>query len=448
MGSNGEAARPRAAVLTLGCKVNQFESSSLAESLTRSGYEVCDKALGVDLVVINTCTVTQKADQEALALVRRLVRLNPSAKIVATGCLAQSNPDLLADTGLVNLVLGQDEKARLVEHLGCLADPSAQTVRVAPLAGPAVDFGAPTPERTRAFYKIQDGCTAFCAYCAVPLSRGPSRSLGLDTVLDGLRSYLERGLSEVVLCGIHLGHWGRDLNPPLALADLLHTIGSEIGPDEDFFRLRLSSLEPLELDDEIIEAYDLYPWLAPHFHLPLQSGSDRVLELMGRPYRSAEFREKVLAVHRRRPLAAVGVDVMAGFPGESDGHFQETYDLLESLPVSYFHVFPYSRRPGTRAADSPDQVPEHLKRARTLKLKELNRDKRRIFAEANYGSQQLALVENTAHQPSGRMKVLTGNYLSALLPAAIQGLPPGSLLPVTISPSRNQWDILEAEPQG
>ena len=446
MALNNESVRPSAAVLTLGCKVNQFESSSLAESLTRAGYDVRDKALGVNLVVINTCTVTQKADNEALTLVRRLVRLNPEAKIVATGCLAQSNPDLLAETGLISLVLGQDEKARLVDYLGGLTSSSVCTVRVTPPAQTAADFGAPTPERTRAFYKIQDGCTAFCAYCAVPLSRGPSRSLGLDAVLNGLRSYLERGLTEVVLCGIHLGHWGRDLTPVLSLADLLHTIGSEINPDEETFRLRLSSLEPLELDDDILAAYELYPWLAPHFHLPLQSGSDRVLELMGRPYHSDDFRRRVMAAHQRWPLAAVGVDVMAGFPGETEEYFQQTYDLLESLPISYFHVFPYSRRPGTKAAESPHQVPEHLKKARTLKLKELNKRKRAAFAERNLGSQQLALVENTAHRPSGRLKVLTGNYLSALLPPEIQGLPSGSMLPVIISPSRNQWSLLEAEP--
>jgi len=443
--------KPRAAVLTLGCKVNQFESSAVAESLTAAGYEVVDQPLGVDLVVINTCTVTQKADQEALALVRRLKRLSPSAKIVATGCLAQSNPDLLAETGLVTMVLGQHEKARLLDHLGALELSSAAAptqVHVAPLSGPASDFGTPTPERTRAFYKIQDGCSAFCAYCAVPLSRGPSRSLDLDTVLNGLRSYLERGLTEVVLCGIHLGHWGRDLEPSLSLAELLHTIDGEIGPDEEGFRVRLSSIEPLELDDEILAAYELYPWLAPHFHLPLQSGSDRVLEMMGRPYRRGFFEDLVLRLKEKWPLAAIGVDVMAGFPDESEADFSGSYELLERLPVSYFHVFPYSRRPGTRAADSPRQVPEHLKRARTMELKKLSQIKRQVFAEANWGHKQLGLVESTEHKDSGRLKVLTGNYLAALLPSSIKGLPAGTLLPVIIRPGFTPGGLMEAEPLG
>ena len=439
---------PKAAVLTLGCKVNQFESSSLSESLRAAGYQVEREAVGVDLVVLNTCTVTQKADQEALSLLRRLKRLNPGASVVATGCLAQSNPDLLADSGLVTLVLGQREKASLLDHLAGLDGPEGGRVRVGELGGPAVDFGAPTPARTRAFYKVQDGCSAFCAYCAVPSSRGPSRSLELDQVLEGLRSYLSRGLSEVVLCGIHLGLWGRDLSPPLTLADLLHSIASELSPDEELFRLRLSSVEPLELDEEVLAAYEMYPWLAPHFHLPLQSGSDAVLEMMGRPYRSEFFRKLVRRLAEKWPQAALGVDVMAGFPGESEEDFQASRELLESLPISYFHVFPYSRRPGTRAAESQDQVPEHLKRARTLELKALNQAKRRVFAEANWGQREQALVESTPHRESGRLKVLTGNYLSALLPASVRGLPPGTLLPVVIRAARDPWGLLEADPAG
>ncbi|MDR1045671.1 MAG: MiaB/RimO family radical SAM methylthiotransferase [Candidatus Adiutrix sp.] len=437
----------KAAVLTLGCKVNQFESSAVTESLRAAGFEILDQAVGADLVVLNTCTVTRKADQEALALLRRVKRLNPAAKVVATGCLAQSNPDLLADSGLVTLVLGQGEKAGLLDHLSDLDRPGRK-IRVAPLTGPAADFGTPGPARTRAFYKIQDGCSAFCAYCAVPRSRGPSRSLDLDRVLEGLRSYLGRGLGEVVLCGIHLGHWGRDLKPALSLAELLHSIDSEISPDPELFRLRLSSVEPPELDGEVLTAYEMYPWLAPHFHLPLQSGSDRVLEMMGRPYRTAQFRDLVLRLKESWPLAGLGLDVMAGFPGESERDFQSGLEFLKDLPVTYFHVFPYSRRPGTRAAESPHQVPEHLKRARTLELKALNLAKRRAFAELNCGRRQQALVENTPHPASGRLKALTGNYLPALLPAGLDSALTGVLLPVRLEAPANPWGFLEARPLG
>lgn len=446
--SAGKSFKPglKAYIVTLGCKVNQFESSAVAESLLAAGYQVVDQPLGADLVVVNTCTVTQKADQEALALVRRLRRLAPAARLVATGCLAQSNPGLLEETGLVTLILGQDEKADLVRHLNRPEHSAGTAVRVAPLSGPAADFGAPTPERTRAFFKIQDGCSACCAYCAVPLSRGPSRSLDLDRVLEGLRSYLERGLNEVALCGIHLGHWGRDLNPTLALADLLHTIDAELSPDQAAFRIRLSSIEPLELNEDVLSAYEMYPWLAPHFHLPLQSGSDRVLGLMGRPYGAGQFRELALRLKDSWPLASVGVDVMVGFPGETEADFRASYDLLEELPISYFHVFPYSPRSGTRAAESPQQVPEHLKRARAQELKALNLAKRRLFAEANQGQVQLGLVENTPHRHSGRLKVLTGNYLSALLPENLKNAPPGLMCPVRLGPSRNPWRLMEAEP--
>ncbi|MDR2946415.1 MAG: radical SAM protein, partial [Candidatus Adiutrix sp.] len=236
------------------------------------------------------------------------------------------------------------------------------------------------------------------------------------------------------------------LNPALSLAELLHTIDAELSPDEETFRLRLSSIEPPELDGEILAAYEMYPWLAPHFHLPLQSGSDRVLELMGRTYRAAQFRDLVTRLNRSWPLAAIGVDVMAGFPGESDRDFQDSYDLLAELPVSYFHVFPYSKRPGTRAAESPGQIPEHIKRARVQELKKLNQERRQAFAALNHGQAQLGLVENTPHAPSGRLKVITGNYLSALLPEDVRGLPPGALLHVAIEASRNPWNLLEAKP--
>jgi threonylcarbamoyladenosine tRNA methylthiotransferase MtaB len=430
-------AKPRAAVLTMGCKVNQFDSAALADSLRAAGYEVTSAPSGADLVVLNTCTVTQKADQEALSLIRRLRRAAPGARLVATGCLAQANPGLLTDTGQVDMVLGQEEKSRLVAHI---AGPAAEA------AGPDTDFKAPLSERTRAFYKIQDGCSAGCTYCAVPMARGPSRSLELDQVLTGLRSYLGRGLTEVVLCGIHLGRWGWDLNPPVNLAELLHTLEGELELDANFCRIRLSSLEPLEVDDELLTAFEMYDWLALHFHLPLQSGSDRVLALMGRPYKGADFRRLVEKLNQTWPLAAVGTDVMAGFPGETEADFEATLELLAGLPVSYTHIFPYSPRPGTPAAARADQVPEHIKRRRVLELKKADQEARRNFAGKNWGTAESGLVENRPHRASGRLKVLTGNYLTALLPPDFKAAP-GRLIPVTLAPPANPWGLLEAEPE-
>jgi len=437
--------KPRAAVLTLGCKVNQFESAALAESLRAAGYEVAAGPSGADLVVLNTCTVTQKADQEALSLLRRLRRSAPGARLVVTGCLAEADPELLTAAGLADLVLGQAEKNRLVSRLAAWTDEPAAAAE--PSGRQALDFLAPLSERTRAFYKIQDGCSAGCAYCAVPRARGPARSLELDQVLTGLRSYLGRGVAEVVLCGIHLGRWGLDLAPPLHLAELLHILAGELELSAESFRLRLSSLEPLEADDELLAAFEMYDWLAPHFHLPLQSGSDRVLELMGRPYKRADFRRLLEKLNRVWPLASLGTDVMAGFPGETEADFQATLELLADLPLSYFHIFPYSPRPGTKAAAWPGQVPEHLKRRRTTELKKADQLARRNFARLNWGTAQSGLVENTPHPASGRLKILTGNYLAALLPPGLK-IPPGRLLPVTLAPPANPWGLLEASDPG
>ncbi|MDR2934454.1 MAG: tRNA (N(6)-L-threonylcarbamoyladenosine(37)-C(2))-methylthiotransferase MtaB [Candidatus Adiutrix sp.] len=431
--------KPRAAVLTMGCKVNQFESAAMAESLRAAGYEVAGGPSGADLLVLNTCTVTQKADQEALSLLRRLRRAAPGARLVVTGCLAEADPELLAAAGLADLVLGQADKDRLVSRLAAWLD-GAERPAAAP---PALEVTAPLSERTRAFYKIQDGCSAGCAYCAVPRARGPSRSLEPDRVLAGLRSYLGRGVAEVVLCGIHLGRWGWDLTPSLKLAELLHIMDGELELEAAACRLRLSSLEPLEVDDELLAAFEMYDWLAPHFHLPLQSGSDRVLELMGRPYRRADFRRLAENINRVWPLAALGTDVMAGFPGETEADFQATLELLADLPFSYYHIFPYSPRPGTPAAARPGQVPEHLKRRRAEALKKADQAARMNFARRNWGTAQTGLVENRPHQASGRLKVLTGNSLSALLPPGLK-IAPGRLIQVTLASPANPWGLLEA----
>ena len=432
----------KACVVTLGCKVNQFESSALLENLAAFGYSITDNPVDVDLVVLNTCTVTQKADKESLALLRRLKRENPRAKLVATGCLAQSNPELLAQAGLADLILGQDEKAELLAHLA-LENPGADKVMVGSLSGPAKNFGAPKPERTRAFYKIQDGCNVWCSYCAVPLSRGPSRSLGLEDVLLGLRSYLAQGVAEVVLCGIHLGHWGLDLTPQYNLTELMHIISSELEVSAENFRLRLSSLEPLEMTDELFMAYELYPWLARHLHLPLQSGSNEILKAMGRPYQTDNFADLIFKLKKDWPQMALGVDIMVGFPGETEKSFLATKDFLQQLPLSYFHVFPYSKRPGTKAAEMPGQVHEQDKKNRSLELKTLNWEKRKIFAKQNIGFNDLALVENTVHHPSGRLKILTGNYLYGLLPQDTN-LAPGHLVPVTLSSFDEASNLFEA----
>jgi MiaB/RimO family radical SAM methylthiotransferase len=401
--------KPRAAVLTLGCKVNQFESAALADSLRAAGYEVTAGTSDADLVVLNTCTVTQKADQEALSLLRRLRRSAPGARLVVTGCLAEADPELLTAAGLADLVLGQADKNRLVSRLAAWDGGP----------GPAesgLDSPAPMSERTRAFYKIQDGCSAACAYCAVPRARGPARSLELDQVLTGLRSYLGRGVAEVVLCGIHLGRWGLDLAPPLTLAELLHILAGELELTAESGRLRLSSLEPLEADDELLAAFEMYDWLAPHFHLPLQSGSDRVLELMGRPYRRADFRKLLEKLNRAWPLASLGTDVMAGFPGETEDDLEQTLSLMEEVKFLYAYMYHYNPREGTAAYNLPNRIPEQIKRERLSRVIELQKKHTQELLKSRCGAEVTVLIEGISRKNADELVTRTEQDEMAVAP--------------------------------
>jgi threonylcarbamoyladenosine tRNA methylthiotransferase MtaB len=427
----------KASIVTFGCKVNQFESTAMAEMLNSIGYELTGSE-EADLVVVNTCTVTQRADGEAISLFKSLKRLNPKATVVATGCLAQLAPDKL--TGLVDLVLGQREKASLIEYLNL---PKG-SVLVSENLSAISDFGAPQPKRTRAFHKIQDGCQAYCSYCAVPFARGPSRSEPLEKILNSLTSYLNMGIYELVLTGIHLGHWGRDLLPPQSLAALLEAIDGGIRNKYSNFRIRLSSLEPLEIP-LVTKALAEFPWLAPHIHAPLQSGSDRILALMGRPYRREEVFSIFSKLKEKFKDLNLGTDIICGFPSESEEDFEESIKLIEELPFGYLHVFPYSPRSGTKAAELPQKVPEAVKSRRVKKLREVGQVKRNTFLKTQYGKTRLALVENTLHRASGRAKVLTDNYLQALLPLGFKFT--AGVIKVTLAPSDNPWGLAQALPE-
>jgi threonylcarbamoyladenosine tRNA methylthiotransferase MtaB len=412
----------RAAIVTFGCKVNQHESAALAGELAGAGYETAPPE-EADVVVVNTCTVTDKADREALRLIRRLKRRRPGALVVATGCLAQADPGALSGPGLADLVLGQAGKARLVESL---ALPRG-TVAVSGLGAAFGDLGDPVSSRTRAFHKIQDGCDQGCAYCAVPLARGPSRSLNLERVLSGLEAYLARGTKEIVLTGVHLGRWGLDLDPPSDLAGLLEKCGPII--EAHGARLRLSSLEPLEapLAEPFLRSA---PWLAPHLHAPLQSGSGRILAAMSRPYAISEAMAPLLSIKEARPELNLGTDLICGFPGETEADFEATRSLVEGAPFGRLHVFPFSPRRGTTAGTMAGQVPEAVKRARVAALRRLGAAKERAFLLSQIGRPRQALVEAEARPegPEGP-KVLTDNYIRAVLPKDA-GAAPGTLVTV------------------
>ncbi|MEJ5330570.1 MAG: tRNA (N(6)-L-threonylcarbamoyladenosine(37)-C(2))-methylthiotransferase MtaB [Desulfobaccales bacterium] len=423
-------------IVTFGCKVNQHDSAALAQILEARGWQPA-AGTSPDLVLVNTCTVTARADQEARQIIRRLHREQTQAALVVTGCYAQRAPAEVAALPGVTGVLGNQEKSRLGEFLDALAGGQgflevgsfASGGTFAPL------FPRRFPGHTRAFLKIQEGCNHGCAYCIVPEVRGRSRSLPPGEVETALADLAAAGFAEVVLTGIDLGQYGRDLRPPESLAGLLRRLAAQPFP----CRLRLSSLEPQEVSQELINALEALPEVCPHFHLPLQSGSARVLAAMGRPYTPEHFRELARKLLARFPEAALGLDVLVGFPGESPEDIAATYELVESLPVAYLHVFPFSPRPGTPAAMlRPLPAPEVRRRAAWLR--ELGRRKRAAFYQAQVGKVGEVLVERPAGRP-GWLVGLSRNYLRVLLPG-----PPAWVnrrLPVRFL--RMQGELMEGE---
>ena len=410
----------RIAVITLGCKVNQVEGAFLRESLEARGGISVPFRERADLYVLNTCAVTAKAACEGRRLLRRALESSPEL-VVVTGCYAQTFPEELLRAGEGPIaVLGHAEKFRLAEIL--LAE-TPRTLAGEVLVSPAeelkkADF-APIkgfPGHTRAFLRVQDGCSAGCAYCIVPLARGPARSLPEDEILRQARIFLEAGYREIVVTGIHLGFWGRDLSPPRPLTGLLRKLES-LGN----FRLRLSSLEVTEVTDELLSWARESERFSPHFHIPLQSGSDRILSAMGRNYSGQLYLETLRKIRRLFPEAALGADVLVGFPGETEEDFEKTYKLVAESPLTYLHVFPYSPRPGTRAYGKPLVAPQEVFR-RTELLRELGLRKKRAFFKAQVGRILEVLVEGRDRE-TGLLKGLSRNYIPILFegPGELKG---------------------------
>ncbi|WP_025321537.1 tRNA (N(6)-L-threonylcarbamoyladenosine(37)-C(2))-methylthiotransferase MtaB [Deferrisoma camini] len=395
---------PRVSVATVGCKVNRFESEALEQSLRQRGFQVVGPGEAADVVIVNSCTVTHRSDRDTRALVRRARQAHPGARIVVTGCYAQVAPQDLVDVG-ADLVVGTGAKMSvpdLLERGACgvhrdePADPvSGRFPEVRGLRG-----------RARAYLKVQDGCEAFCAYCIVPYARGPSRSLPLDRVREGLASLGRAGYREVVLTGVHLGLWGRDLDPPRPLEALLDAAESSGIP-----RVRLSSLEPGELTPAVVDRLARSDVLCPHVHVPVQSGSDRILAAMGRPYGADRVRERVGDLAGRIEGVCIGMDLIVGFPGEGEAEFEETVRLVEELPVAYLHVFPFSPRRGTRAWDLPGRVPPGVIKRRAARLRSLSQEKRQAFRRSQVGRVLPALAEGPA-RGGAALRFRTRNYLA------------------------------------
>ncbi|MDP3938399.1 MAG: tRNA (N(6)-L-threonylcarbamoyladenosine(37)-C(2))-methylthiotransferase MtaB [Deltaproteobacteria bacterium] len=384
-------------VHTLGCKVNQVEGEGIAGRAAAGGVRPVSDAAEADVIVLNSCAVTRAADLEAAKLARRYRRANPDAVIVLTGCYAQVRPAEAARLP-VDYVVGHGGKDALAGEIAAMAARGRRAsaeVRVAPIYRdrrlPVLPpEPGPAPDRTRRIVKVQDGCDVFCSFCIVPHARGLPRSIPAEAALAEIAGHVARGVREIVLTGPHIGSWGRDLSPPDTLASLLRRVRLEGGVS----RLRLSSMEPSEFDDAVIDEIsrhaDVY---CEHLHVPLQSGSDAVLRRMRRPYDTARFRDLTERFARALPRLGLGTDVIAGFPGETRAEFEETYTLLEASPVSFFHVFPFSPRPGTPAAKHPNQVPTPLIRARAARLRALGLRKAREFYGRFMGERLEVLLE-------------------------------------------------------
>ncbi len=397
----------RFAIATLGCKVNQYDSAMIESRLTGVGLERCEFDETADVYIVNTCTITDRADSESLRLARRARRLNPSSRVVMTGCLAQATPNLLAREPAVDAIIGlgrpDDLENAVLGH-------SNSRVMVSNLRKEkaTIELGAVTLEgHTRAFLKIQEGCNQFCSFCIVPFSRGLSRSVDPRRVIEAIDSLHEQGFKEVVLTGVHLGGYGKDLDPPISLEVLLEMI-EERAP---IARVRLSSLDPEELSDRIVEIVAESSKFCPHFHLPLQAGEDQTLLRMRRRYSVAGFRERVERILTLMPNAAIGTDLIAGFPGESSQDFESYFRFVKSLPLAYFHVFPYSRRAGTTAAKMDRQVEAREIKSRAARLRNLDVLKRQKFAAHFAGTRALVLLEESVENG---LRGYTRNYLRVL----------------------------------
>ncbi|MGD9270099.1 MAG: tRNA (N(6)-L-threonylcarbamoyladenosine(37)-C(2))-methylthiotransferase MtaB [Syntrophobacterales bacterium] len=404
------------ALATLGCKVNQCESAYLEEKLTEADFLIRPFTGRADFYCINTCAVTSRAAMQSRQLIRRAPRQNPEAEVVVMGCYAQIAAEEIAAIPGVTHILGTTEKLSLLDYLAHPEQnqpPYVQVndVRTAPALQPLVFSGF--SHRTRAFLKVQDGCDAFCSYCIVPYARGRSRSISLESVLSQVARFLDHGYQEVVLTGIHLGQWGLNFNPRQDLIDLLRSIIKHRPPP----RLRLSSLEPGEITSDLLDLIATEPSLCPHLHIPLQSGDATILARMNRHYHPDLYRDLVLEATQRIPDVAVGADVLVGFPGETDACFQNSYRLIESLPIAYLHVFPYSPRPTTPAATMSDQVSPAVIRQRSGLLRELDLEKRLAFLQRFLGEMQQVLVENRWDEASSMQCGFTDNYLPVLVPA-------------------------------
>jgi len=401
-------------IATLGCKVNQFESEALIDAFEQREYTVVPLEEGADITIINTCTVTHRADFQSRQMVRRASRSNPNSLIIVTGCYPQVETDPFLNMTGVHYLLGNGEKSRIPDLLSLMQEGKLPRVQVGDIQKEKLFSETPLHSfhrHTRAFLKIQDGCNASCSYCIVPHARGRSRSLLPGRVVQNLKALKEKEFKEVVLTGIHLGAYGFDFDPPFPLEKLVRQLEKEGTPD----RIRLSSIEPGDFSPELISVLAQSKKICPHLHIPIQSGDDDVLKRMNRDYGRSFLSDLVQELHREISNLSVGADVIVGFPGETEEKFRHTYELIESLPFSYLHVFPFSKRKGTPAFEFSQGVNEKEIKRRAETMRELGRQKRQAFYRQFLNQELSVLVEDRQEKETGRGKGLSRNYIPVLL---------------------------------
>ena len=420
-------------VENFGCRATQADGAALEQQLRAQGLHSAASPGAAQVVVLNTCTVTAAADQDARAAIRRIRRENPGCQILVTGCYAQRAPEEVASLPGVRWVVGNSHKHQIAELIAKDIDHNVSAPgragdfnflplsRLQPanstsaslligdifahtelLAAPVFDA---LSERTRPNLKVQDGCNNRCSFCVIPYVRGRSRSLPLRETISQVNHLVAAGYREVVISGINLGRWGRDLRPQLRFPALVRAILQQTGLE----RLRLSSIEPMDWSEELIELAAGSPRIAKHAHVPMQSGSDRILRRMHRKYRPWHYAQRLQKIRQAMPTAAIGADVMVGFPGESEADFEQTRAMVEELPFTYLHVFTYSARPGTPAASLPEQVPPPVAHERSRVLRELAAQKKLSFQRSFLGKELQAIT--LSRQDGERTEALTDNYL-------------------------------------
>jgi threonylcarbamoyladenosine tRNA methylthiotransferase MtaB len=398
--------KKRVALHTLGCKLNYSETSSIGDQFLKKNFEVVDFQNKSDVFVLNTCSVTDSAEKECRQIIRRVLRQNPETFIIVTGCYAQLRPDEIAKIDGVDAVLGSNEKFKLFSLIENFNKRDLTCISVTPTEN-LTEFGVAhsteADSRTRAFLKIQDGCDYNCSFCTIPLARGTSRSLPVTNVIEEFEYLLDSGYKEIILTGVNVGDYGKNIN-----SDLFSLLRELIIIDKEF-RIRISSIEPNLLTDEIIKLVADSEKLCNHFHIPLQSGSSRILKAMQRRYTVSEYQNLIYKVKDFITDAAIGVDVIVGFPGETEEDFIHSHNFLRELPISYLHVFTYSERPDTKAISLPGTVDVQERKRRNNILRILSEKKRAKFYSDMLGTRQEILFEN--EDKNGIIQGFSSNYI-------------------------------------